>query len=50
MKAHTQETQAAITPDAAIDLLKEGKLKWVECGLDEWRKYVEKNFYDKKKL
>ena len=28
------------------DLLKEGKLKWVECGLDEWRKYVENNFYD----
>ena len=29
-----------------IDLLKEGKLDWVECGLDEWRKYVEDNFYD----
>jgi hypothetical protein len=29
-----------------IDLLKEGKLEWVECGLDEWREYVENNFYD----
>jgi hypothetical protein len=29
-----------------IDLLKEVKLEWIECGLDEWRKYVEKNFYD----
>jgi hypothetical protein len=26
------------------DLLKEKKLEWVECGLDEWRKYVEKNW------
>ncbi len=25
-----------------IDLLKEGKLEWIECGLDEWREYVEK--------
>jgi hypothetical protein len=24
-----------------IDLLKEKKLEWIECGLDEWRKYVE---------
>ena len=29
-----------------IDLLKEKKLEWIECGLDEWRKYVENNFYD----
>ena len=29
-----------------IDLLKEKKLEWIECGLDEWRKYVEDNFYD----
>ena len=29
-----------------IDLLKEGKLEWIECGLDEWRKYVENNHYD----
>jgi len=29
-----------------VDLLKEKKLEWVECGLDEWRKYVEDNFYD----
>jgi len=28
MKAHTQETQAAITPDAAIDLLKEGNQRF----------------------
>lgn len=26
------------------DLLKEKKLEWVECGLDEWREYVEKNW------
>jgi hypothetical protein len=26
-----------------IDLLTEGKLEWIECGLDEWRKYVENN-------
>ena len=29
-----------------IDLLKEKKLEWIECGLDEWRKYVENNHYD----
>ena len=29
-----------------IDLLKEEKLEWVECDLNEWRKYVEDNFYD----
>jgi len=29
-----------------IDLLKEGKLEWIECGLDEWREHVEDNFYD----
>ena len=28
MKAHTQETQAAITPDVAIDLLKEGNQRF----------------------
>jgi hypothetical protein len=28
------------------DLLKEKKLEWVECDLNEWRKYVEDNFYD----
>ena len=28
MKAHTQETQAAITPNAAIDLLKEGNQRF----------------------
>ena len=26
-----------------IDLLKEGKLEWIECNLNEWREYVEKN-------
>lgn len=26
-----------------IDLLKNGKIKWVECDLNEWRKYTEKN-------
>ena len=26
-----------------IDLLKEKKLEWVECDLNEWREYVEKN-------
>lgn len=26
-----------------INLLKEKKLEWIECGLSEWRKYVEKN-------
>jgi len=25
-----------------IDLLTEGKLEWVECNLNEWREYVEK--------
>ena len=29
-----------------IDLLKEKKLEWIECNLNEWREYVEKNFYD----
>jgi hypothetical protein len=29
-----------------IDLLKEKKLEWVECDLNEWREYVEKNDYD----
>jgi len=27
-----------------IDLLKEGKLEWIECNLNEWREYVEKNW------
>ena len=26
-----------------VDLLKEKKLEWVECDLNEWRKYVEEN-------
>jgi len=26
-----------------IDLLKEKKLEWIECTLNEWREYVEKN-------
>ena len=26
-----------------IDLLTEGKLEWIECNLNEWREYVEKN-------
>lgn len=26
-----------------IDLLKEKKLEWVECNLNEWREYVEEN-------
>ena len=30
MKAHTKETQAAITPDTAIQLLKEGNLRFQE--------------------
>jgi len=25
-----------------IDLLTEGKLEWIECNLNEWREYVEK--------
>ena len=29
MKAHTQETQSAITPDAAINLLKEGNARFM---------------------
>ena len=29
-----------------IDLLKEEKLEWIECDLNEWRKHVEDNFYD----
>ena len=29
-----------------IDLLKEKKLEWIECNLNEWRKHVEDNFYD----
>jgi len=29
-----------------VDLLEEKKLEWIECGLDEWRKYVEDNHYD----
>jgi len=27
-----------------IDLLKEKKLEWIECDLNEWREYVEKNW------
>ncbi len=30
MKAHTKETQAAITPDSAIDLLKQGNRRFVD--------------------
>jgi len=29
-----------------IDLLKEKKLEWIECNLNEWREYVEKNWAD----
>ena len=29
--------------DLQTDLLKEGKLEWIECNLNEWREYVEKN-------
>ena len=29
-----------------IDLLKEEKLEWIECDLNEWRNHVEDNFYD----
>ena len=29
-----------------IDLLKEEKLEWIECDLNEWRKHAEDNFYD----
>jgi len=29
-----------------IDLLKEKKLEWVECNLNEWREYVEDNARD----
>ena len=29
-----------------IDLLTEGKLEWIECNLNEWREYVEKNRED----
>ena len=30
----------------AIDLLEDGKLEWIECNLNEWREYVEKNWND----
>ena len=26
-----------------VDLIKEGKIKWIECNLNEWREYIEKN-------
>ena len=29
-----------------IDLLKEKKLEWIECNLNEWREYVEDNARD----
>ena len=29
-----------------VDLLKEKKLEWVECNLNEWREYVEDNARD----
>lgn len=29
-----------------IDLLEEKKLEWIECDLNEWRKYVEENYDD----
>lgn len=32
-----------------IDLLKEKKLEWVECNLNEWREYVEENDDDQVK-
>jgi len=32
-----------------IDLLKEKKLEWIECNLNEWRKHVEENLYEKLK-
>ena len=30
----------------AIDLLKEKKIEWIECDLNKWREYVEKNIDD----
>jgi len=27
-----------------IDLLQEKKLEWIDCDLNEWRKYVEENY------
>jgi len=30
----------------AIDLLEDGKLEWIECNLNEWRKYVEEEDVD----
>ena len=29
-----------------IDLLKEGKLEWIECNLNEWREHIENYCYD----
>jgi hypothetical protein len=29
-----------------IDLIKEKKIKWVECDLNSWRQYVEENKFD----
>ena len=29
-----------------INLLKEKKLEWIECNLNEWREYVEQNWID----
>ena len=29
-----------------INLLKEKKLEWIECNLNEWREYVEQNWMD----
>lgn len=35
MKAHTKETQAAISPDAAIEILKEGNKRFVASNMAE---------------
>jgi hypothetical protein len=32
--------------EMCIDLIKQKKIKWVECDLNSWREYVEKNKYD----
>lgn len=32
--------------NACIDLIKQKKIKWIECNLNEWREYVENNEND----
>ncbi len=42
-KANQKKLLKEVTYFKNIDLIKQGKIKWIECNLNEWREYVEKN-------